>query len=104
MRAAVLMLVLAGLLRADFEYESRLEMTGAGVIHSAAAHYIKGSRMATISKAHATIVNLDNGSVVEIDFSKKTFISTDVSKIKPAVAGRRSTFPKGWAGPKTSAS
>jgi hypothetical protein len=81
------MLVLAGLLRADFEYESRLEMTGAGVIHSAAAHYIKGSRMATISKAHATIVNLDNGSVVEIDFSKKTFISTDVSKIKPAVAG-----------------
>jgi|SRR5579883_1054919 hypothetical protein len=84
MKIAVLTLALTGLLRADFEYESRVGITGDGV-HSA-THYIKGSRMASVTKTHATIVNLENDNVLEIDFSKKTYFSTTVSKIKPAVA------------------
>src|SRR5215469_5078291 len=83
-------------LRADFGYESRTEITGGELLKAVldngahakqlpAMHYIKGNRMATVTREHATVVNLDNESVLEIDFRKKTYFWTTFSKVKPAI-------------------
>ena len=99
MRIAVLVFALAFTsgLRADFGYENRTEITGGELLRAAlddgtrarqppAMHYIKGSRLATVTKDHATVLNLDNDTVLEIDFSKKTYFWTTFAKIKPEIA------------------
>jgi hypothetical protein len=101
MRALLVMVVLAGgfcgALRADFGYDVTIKLTGGSLFqvldasgplaHGAkkpfvSTHLIKGNRMATLTKGHATIVNLDNETIVDIDFVKKTYLTTTFAQKK----------------------
>lgn len=113
MRTLLVMTLLAGefSLRADFSYKSKTQLTGGTLFNAALAmgpaareatkpvvttHLIKGNRMATLTKDHTTVVNLDNETILEIDFSKKTYFSLTFTQMKQvldqamkeAIAGR----------------
>ncbi len=101
MRTLFVMTVLTGIfpgtVRADFGYESKTQLTGGTLFKALAAtwplahgatkpavstHLIKGNRMATLTKDHATIVNLDNETIFDIDFVKKTYSSMTFAQMK----------------------
>src|SRR5579862_7566366 len=76
-------------LRADFSYESKTILkngvVGEAVLNSeplirggkpvVATHLIKNNRMATLTRKHTTIVDLNRNTIVEIDFARKTYLS-----------------------------
>jgi hypothetical protein len=101
MRTLLVLAVLTGgfcgALRADFGYDVTIKLTGGSLFqvleatgplaHGAkkpfvSTHLIKGNRMATLTKDHATIVNLDNETIFEIDFAKKTYSSMTFAQKK----------------------
>ncbi len=86
-----------GALRGDFGYDVTIKLTGGSLFqvleatgplaHGAkkpfvSTHLIKGNRMATLTKDHATIVNLDNETIFDIDFAKKTYSSMTFAQKK----------------------
>ena len=89
--------VFSGSICADFSYTSTTQLTG-GALYDAvlamgslgrgarkpivAAHLIKGNRMATVTKDHATVVLLDNETIYEIDFVKKTYLIVTFAQMK----------------------
>ena len=90
-------MVSPGNLSADFSYDSQAQITGGTLLQAVRAkeppkskgpkpviftHLIKGNRMAMVSKTHTTVVNLDNETILEIDFVKKTFLSSTFAKKK----------------------
>jgi hypothetical protein len=86
----------ASALRADFSYESKTVLTNGVVaeivLHAepllrsgkavVATHMIKTNRMVTLTKKHATIVDLNRDAIVEIDFAKKTYLSMTFAQMK----------------------
>ncbi len=86
---AVFVGVFSGALRADFGFQSRTQITGGTLVQDLQAkkpevftQLIKGHRMTIFNKKHATVINLDNDTVLEIDFAKKTFFSKKFAEIK----------------------
>lgn len=90
-------------LRADFNYESKTSLKG-GVLTEAtlnmeplildgkavvATHMIKTNRMVTLTKKHATIVNLNNSTIAEVDFAKKTYVSLTFDQMKHILDGAK---------------
>jgi hypothetical protein len=77
--------VFSGTLRADFRYDSRIQTSGGnfgGGKAAVATHFIKGNRMATFTKDHATIVDLEKEVILDIDFAKKNYLSTTFAQMK----------------------
>ncbi len=78
----------SGALRADFEYESRTEIIGGSLLKTDRArsavveNLIKGKLMAIVARKRTTVINLENESVLDIDFAHQTYTSTPFSAIK----------------------
>jgi hypothetical protein len=90
---AILLGIFSTVLHADFGYENKTEVTGGALLQTelaqrdraktpAALRLIKGQRMATITKEHGTVVNLGDETILEIDFSKKTYLSMKFAQMK----------------------
>ena len=93
---ALLCCASANALRADFSYESKTILkdgvVAEAVLHTepflrggkavVATHLIKTNRMVTLTKRHATIVDLNKDTIVEIDFTKKTYVSMTFAQMK----------------------
>ncbi len=74
-------------MRADFTYQETTQMTGGALVSMmkmagpfargarepiVSTHIIKGNRMATISKDHTSVIDLDKETITNIDSDKKT--------------------------------
>jgi len=108
MRILFVTMLLAGTLRADFGYESRTRFTG-GILLKAllekesfaraakkpvvSTHLIKGTRMATVTKEHATVVDLGKETIVEIDFARKTYFTVTFARVKQILDERAGHNP-----------
>jgi hypothetical protein len=69
-RFFILMLASASL-RADLNYQSRVQINGSEPLVTTRA--IKGPRMAILTKRHTSVIDLDTETITEIDFTKKTY-------------------------------
>jgi hypothetical protein len=79
----------SGALRADFRYDSRIQLSGGNFGSrkpAVATHFIKGNRMATFIKDHATIVDLEKETILDIDFAKKNYLSTTFAQMKQTLS------------------
>jgi hypothetical protein len=97
--AMAVVLVCSGTLRADFSFESQTQVTGGALLQTVLAadprartskpvvalYLIKGNRMATVTKERTTVVNLDNDTIMVIDFVKKTYISKPLAETKKMI-------------------
>src|SRR5260370_3291507 len=87
-------------LLADFSYEESTKITGgmmAGVMKFAGAFSkqarepiqstvaIKGNRMVHLSKDRASVIDLDNETMTEINFPKKTYSVVTFAEMKQAM-------------------
>lgn len=78
----------SGAVRADFEYQSRTEIIGGALLKTdrdrptVAENLIKGKRMAIVARKHTTVINLENDTILDIDFADKTYKSTPFSAVK----------------------
>lgn len=86
--AGMLLLCAGGRLPADFSYQQTVRITGgmmagamkvAGVFSKEAreptrtGYFVKGNRLATVSRQDAQIVDLDRETITHVDFDKKTY-------------------------------
>src|ERR1700694_1434726 len=93
----VLLACLPACLLADFSYEQSTKITGgmmAGMMKFAGAFSkqarepiqstvaIKGNRMVQSSKDRATVTDLDNETITEINFPKKTYSVVTFAEMK----------------------
>jgi hypothetical protein len=98
MRTALAILLAACIpLRADYSYQSRIQVTAGDLydalralgprtpgIHDAVAttNLIKGNRMALIAKAHTTVIDVAEETITEIEYSKKTYSVIPFAQMK----------------------
>ena len=90
----------AATLRADFTYQQTTQMTGGALLNMmkmggpftrqarepvVSTHIIKGNRMVTLTKDHASIIDLDKESITQIDFNKKTYSVMTFAEMKQAM-------------------
>jgi hypothetical protein len=82
--------------RADFSYESNTRLSGGVVSETtlnkevlelgrkavSATHMFKNNRLVTLTKHHATVVDLNAEKIVEIDFARKTHLTTTFAQMK----------------------
>lgn len=87
MALTVFVAVFSGALRADFGYQSATQVTGGVKKPAVSTQLIKGHRMTSFNKQHATVVNLDNDTILEIDYAEKTFFSRTVAQMKESLDG-----------------
>jgi hypothetical protein len=84
--AAAVLAVFCCTLRADFGYEIRAEVTGGSLLKPEErlfiTHLIKGQRLAILIKGHTTVINLENDTVTEIDYVKKTYQNLTLAQFK----------------------
>ena len=84
-------------MRADFTYQETTQMTGGSMLAIMRAagpfarqarepivstHIIKGNRMATVTKDHVTVMDLDKETVTTIDLAKKTYSVMTFAEMK----------------------
>jgi hypothetical protein len=93
----------ASALHADFSYESKTTLkngvVGEAVLYAetlvrggkpvVATHMIKNNRMATLTKKHTTIIDLNRDAIVEIDFARKTYLSMTFDQMKQILANAK---------------
>lgn len=81
--AAAFAVLTSPALYADFGYEMRTEIAG-GIRAKipAVTRLIKDQRLASYSKDHDTILNLQNETIYEVDFHKKTYSSLTFAQMK----------------------
>ena len=90
----------AGTLLADFQYQQTTKITGgamqsmmrvAGAFSRQAREpivsdvYLKGNRMATVTRQNATIIDLDKETFTNIDFDKKQYSVMTFQQMKQAI-------------------
>lgn len=96
-RSVLILLLAAGSLPADFSYQETSKVTGgalAGVLKVAGVFSkqareplqstvsLKGNRLAHRGASHASIIDLDNKTITEIDLQKKTYSVTTFEQMK----------------------
>jgi hypothetical protein len=92
MRTILGILLAASVLRADYSYQRRIQIT-AGELYDAlhpptaassvtTTNLIKGNRMALIVKGHTTVIDVAAETITEIEFSKKTYSVLPFAQIK----------------------
>ena len=60
-------------------------------------HIVKGNRMASITKDHISVIDLDKETITNIDTGKKTYSVTTFAQMKQAMedaANRRASQPE----------
>ncbi len=87
-------------MRADFTYQETTQMTGGALVSMmkmagpfargarepiVSTHIIKGNRMATISKDHTSVIDLDKETITNIDSDKKTYSVMTFAEMKQAM-------------------
>jgi hypothetical protein len=95
-----MLLAASPVLLADFSYEENSRITGgalAGAMKVAAVFskaarepmrstvYVKGNRMAHLSASHGSVIDLDNETITQIDFQKKTWSVTTFAEMRKAM-------------------
>lgn len=95
MKPLCVALLLPGLVLADFRYESTTRMTGGTVMKlpfgkkpepTTTTHYMKGGRMATVSKDGATIFDFDQQLYTFVDSNKKQYWQMTFAEMQQAMA------------------
>jgi hypothetical protein len=85
---ALAMLLAAGssvTLRADFSYQETTRIVGPSLqAHTVVTHLIKGNHMATLTKDHISVLDLDNATLTEVDLAKKTYTVKTFAQVKEA--------------------
>lgn len=78
------LLAICGTLRADFGYQIHVEAKGPDLLVAPpiATHLIKGNRVARMIKGRTRVINLDNETITEIDYVKKTYSSLSFAQLK----------------------
>ena len=106
MSLPVLLCGSAALLRADFTYQETTQITGGSMVAMmkalgpltrsarepiASTHIVKGNRMATVTKDHISVIDLDKENITTIDIAKKTYTVMTFAEMKQAMeeAARR---------------
>ena len=92
--AAAFAVLFSPALYADFGYEMRTGISG-GIRAKvpAVTRLIKDQRLASYSKDHDTVVNLQYGTIYEIDFRKKTYFSLTFAQMKETIEGELKNAP-----------
>jgi len=100
MRNLIVLLVLCFTLRADFSYQETTQMTGGALVKVlrlggpftrkarepiVSTVLIKGNRMATLGKESSTIIDLDKGTITEINISKKSYSVVTFAQMRQAM-------------------
>src|SRR5579863_8844067 len=70
--AALLAMVFSAGARADFAYQVTTEVPGGKT--ESAQRFLKGKRIAIVTRSHDTVIDLASSTLLEIDFHAKTFI------------------------------
>jgi hypothetical protein len=96
----------------DYTYQQTTQITGGsllrmmktvGVFSSQARHmgdpivstiYLKGNRLADVSPERIQIIDLDNGTITQIDVEKKTYSVMTFEQMKQAIANARERMEK----------
>lgn len=82
MRTIWLGMMVAGLLMADFRYEQTTRVTKGMMMKmpfgkkpepTSTTHYMKGARMATVSKDSSTVIDFDKQTITSMDMDKKKY-------------------------------
>lgn len=92
MRTLLGLLLACASLRADFSYQSRVQVSGSGPIVTTRA--IKGRRMAILTKGHTSVIDLDAETITEIDFPKKTYSVVPFAKWKKVLDDAAAHSPR----------
>ena len=72
-------------LRADFSYQETTRIAGPSLqVHAVVTHLIKGNHMATLTKDHISVVDVDNATLTEVDLAKKTYSVKTFAELKEA--------------------
>ena len=100
MRNLIVLLVLCFTLRADFSYQETTQMTGGALVKVlrlggpftrkarepiVSTVLIEGNRMATLGKESSTIIDLDKGTITEINISKKSYSVVTFAQMRQAM-------------------
>ncbi len=83
MRAFLLFVLGCVSLRADFSYESRVQVNGGSPIVTTRS--IKGRKMAILTRKHTSVIDLDAETITAIDYNKKTYSVVPFAKWKKAI-------------------
>ncbi len=98
--SAIIALLTAGTLLADFQYQQTTTITGgmlqamtrmAGTFSKQAREpivstiYVKGNRMARMGPHHGEVIDLDQENITTIDFDKKTYSVMTFQQMKEAM-------------------
>ena len=96
---AVFVALLAGLfpvsLRADFSYQDSTRAMGGALytpLPRVSTKWIKGNRMAEVTKEHVTVIDLDKETVTEMDLAKKTYSAVPFVQIKQMMPNTEAVF------------
>ena len=74
-------------LRADFSFQETTRIVGPSVqVHTVVTHLIKGNHMATLTKDHISVLDVDNATLTEVDLAKKTYTVKTFAQLKEAGA------------------
>jgi hypothetical protein len=99
----------SSLLRADYSYQRRIQITAGELYDSlraidprmpgirdaaATTNLIKGNRMALISKGHTTVIDLTGGTITEIEFSRKTYSVLPFAQMKRFLEDATARVPR----------
>jgi hypothetical protein len=93
---AALAAIFCAAVKADFTYQE-IARSGKRIVHTS-TKFVKGNRMLVRTKDHGTVINLENQTITEIDFAKKTYTVVPFPERKedaPASALQVSVKPTG---------
>lgn len=103
MKSFCIVLLTAGILMADFRYEQTTRVTKGMVTKMAfgkkpepttTTHYMKGSRVATVSKDSKSIIDFDKQLMTFIDIDKKQYWQLTFAEMKQAMEDMQAEMQK----------
>ncbi len=86
------MLLFCAVARADFSYQSRVQINGSEPVTVTRA--IKGLRMAILTHKHTEVIDLDSQTITDIDYSKKTYAVIPFATWKKALDDAAAHAPR----------
>jgi hypothetical protein len=95
MRTVLGVLLAVSVLRADYSYQRRIQITAGGTAASiTTTNLIKGNRMALIAKGHTTVIDIAAETITQIEFSKKTYSVLSFAQMKKVLDDAVAKIPQ----------
>lgn len=92
--ASAILVFTTSILLADFSYQETTKVTGGMMMHAGgvapkpqtSAIYVKGNRLARIGPEHGQITDLDKETIVNVDYTRKTYSIMTFAQMKAMMA------------------